>query len=414
MIFWHPKGWTLYRTLRGLHAAAAGSRAAMSRSRRPRCWTASLWEASGHWEKFGHNMFVCETDGGRESWPSKPMNCPGHVQIFNHGQRSYRDPPLRMAEFGACHRYEPSGSLHGIVARARLHPGRRPHLLPRGPDRGGGRGSFVAACCRSVYADFGLRAASGEAGPAARPALRHGRDLGHRRGHAASAPPSAGGAMEVELAPGEGAFYGLKLEFHLRDAIGRTWQCGTLQLDYVLPERLDAYYIGRGRLQASAGDAAPGAFCGSLERFLGVMIEHYAGAFPLWLAPVQVVVATITSDADDYARSRASRRCAAGLAGGDWICATRRSTTRSASTASAKAPGDRRRRPPRGGGGQGGPAAVWGRRARRSSRLDEAAEETCHPGGAADADTGSRSRRAVVPCQGAGSKWRLDERHRPH
>jgi threonyl-tRNA synthetase len=237
------------------------------------------------------------------------MNCPGHVQIFNHGQKSYRDLPLRMAEFGACHRYEPSGALHGIF-RVRGFTQDDAHIFCR-EDQIEAESTKFVRLLESVYRDCGLELHAVKL--ALRPELRFGSDevwdVAEQKLERAA---KNAGIAEVEMLPGEGAFYGPKLEFHLRDAIGRTWQCGTLQLDYVLPERLDAEYVAEdGSKQRPV--MLHRAICGSMERFIGVMIENYAGAFPLWLAPVQVVVATITSDGDDYARRVAAELAAKGL-----------------------------------------------------------------------------------------------------
>jgi threonyl-tRNA synthetase len=274
----------------------------------PQLMDRELWEKSGHWQKFGHAMFTCETDEG-EVLAVKPMNCPGHVQIFNHGQKSYRDLPLRMAEFGACHRFEPSGALHGIF-RLRAFTQDDAHIFCR-EDQIVEESTKFVRLLESVYRDCGLELHAVKL--ALRPELRFGTDevwdVAERKLEQAA---KAAGIAEVGMLPGEGAFYGPKLEFHLKDAIGRTWQCGTLQLDYVLPERLDAEYVAEdGSKQRPV--MLHRAICGSVERFLGVMIENYAGAFPLWLAPVQVTVATITSDADDFARQAAAALKAAGL-----------------------------------------------------------------------------------------------------
>jgi threonyl-tRNA synthetase len=295
MIFWHPKGWTLYRTVEAYMRRRLDADGYVE-VKAPQIMDRGLWEKSGHWEKFGQAMFTCETTEG-EALAVKPMNCPGHVQIFNYGQKSYRDLPLRMAEFGACHRYEPSGALHGIM-RLRAFTQDDAHIFCREDQIEEESMKFVRLL-NSIYADFGLDLHSVKL--ALRPDLRFGTDevwdvAEAKLDRAARRAVN----MEVEPLPGEGAFYGPKLEFHLRDAIGRTWQCGTLQLDYVLPERLDAEYVAEdGSKQRPV--MLHRAICGSMERFIGVMIENYAGSFPLWLAPVQVVVATITSDADDYA-----------------------------------------------------------------------------------------------------------------
>ncbi|WP_421934222.1 threonine--tRNA ligase [Phenylobacterium sp.] len=307
MIFWHPQGWTLYRTIESYIRRRLDEDGYVE-VKAPQIMDRALWERSGHWEKFGQNMFVCETTEGEEL-AVKPMNCPGHIQIFNVGQKSYRDLPLRMAEFGACHRYEPSGALHGMM-RLRAFTQDDAHIFCREDQIEDETTKFVRLL-NSVYSDFGLQLDSVKL--ALRPDLRAGSDevwdIAEDKLDRASRQAVN---MPVEHLPGEGAFYGPKLEFHLRDAIGRTWQCGTLQLDFVLPERLDAEYTAEdGSKQRPV--VLHRAICGSVERFIGVVIENYAGAFPLWLAPTQVVVATITSDADDYGMRVAEELRAAGL-----------------------------------------------------------------------------------------------------
>ncbi|HEY3950521.1 threonine--tRNA ligase [Phenylobacterium sp.] len=307
MIFWHPKGWTLFRTVESYMRRRLDDDGYVE-VKAPQLMDRELWEKSGHWQKFGHAMFTCQTEED-EVLAVKPMNCPGHVQIFNYGQKSYRDLPLRMAEFGACHRYEPSGALHGIF-RVRAFTQDDAHIFCR-EDQIEAESTKFVRLLESVYRDCGLELHAVKL--ALRPELRFGDDavwdVAEKKLERAAL---AAGIPQVEMLPGEGAFYGPKLEFHLRDAIGRTWQCGTLQLDYVLPERLDAEYVAEdGSKQRPV--MLHRAICGSLERFIGVMIENYAGAFPLWLAPVQVTVATITSDADDYARQVAAELKAKGL-----------------------------------------------------------------------------------------------------
>jgi threonyl-tRNA synthetase len=294
MIFWHPKGWTLYRTLvdymrRKIEAAG------YVEVKTPQILDRSLWERSGHWEKFHSDMFVCETDEG-ETLAVKPMNCPGHIQIFNHGQRSYRELPIRMAEFEGLHRYEGSGGLHGLL-RVRQLAQDDGHIFCREDQVEAETRRFVALL-NTVYADLGVELHSVKL--ALRPELRAGSDEMWDRTEAMLDRAARDAGLTFEVLPGEGGFYAPKLEFHLRDAIGRTWQCGTFQLDMVMPERLDATYIGEDGHKHRPVMLHRAIF-GSIERFLGVLIEHYAGAFPLWLAPVQAMVATITSDADDYA-----------------------------------------------------------------------------------------------------------------
>jgi threonyl-tRNA synthetase len=307
MIFWHPKGWTLYRTLQNYVRRRMEGEGYVE-VKTPQVLDRSLWEKSGHWEKFHDSMFVCETEDG-ETLAIKPMNCPGHLQIFNHGQRSYRELPIRMAEFDGLHRNESSGSLHGIM-RVRGLSQDDAHIFCTEEQIEAEAKAFVEFL-QLVYRELEVELHSVKL--ALRPDLRFGSDEVWDVAEAKLERAAlAAGIEKVELLPGEGAFYGPKLEFHLRDAIGRTWQCGTLQLDYVLPERLDATYIGE-----DGGKHRPvmlhRAILGSLERFTGVLIEHFAGAFPLWLAPVQVVVATITSDADDYAVAAAAKLRKAGL-----------------------------------------------------------------------------------------------------
>jgi threonyl-tRNA synthetase len=307
MIFWHPKGWTLYRTVEAYMRRMLDADG-YQEVKAPQIMDREMWERSGHWQKFGKNMFTCETVEG-EVLAVKPMNCPGHVQIFNHGQKSYRDLPLRMAEFGACHRYEPSGALHGIF-RVRAFTQDDAHIFCR-EDQIEAESTKFIRLLESVYRDSGLELHAVKL--ALRPDERFGTDevwdVAEQKLERAA---RNAGIERVEMLPGEGAFYGPKLEFHLKDAIGRTWQCGTLQLDYVLPERLDAEYVAEdGSKQRPV--MLHRAICGSMERFIGVMIENFAGAFPLWLAPTQVVVATITSDADEFALKAAAELRARGL-----------------------------------------------------------------------------------------------------
>ncbi|MBJ7413840.1 MAG: threonine--tRNA ligase, partial [Phenylobacterium sp.] len=307
MIFWHPKGWQLYRSVEAYMRRRLDDDGYLE-VKAPQIMDRELWERSGHWQKFGKNMFTCETEEG-ESLAVKPMNCPGHVQIFNHGQKSYRDLPLRMAEFGACHRYEPSGALHGIF-RVRAFTQDDAHIFCR-EDQIEAESTKFIHLLESVYRDCGLELHAVKL--ALRPDERFGTDeVWDAAEKKLERAALNAGIAQVEMLPGEGAFYGPKLEFHLKDAIGRTWQCGTLQLDYVLPQRLDAEYVAEdGSKQRPV--MLHRAICGSMERFIGVMIENYAGAFPLWLAPTQVVVATITSDADDFALKAAAQLRAAGL-----------------------------------------------------------------------------------------------------
>ncbi|HET6182459.1 MAG TPA: threonine--tRNA ligase [Acetobacteraceae bacterium] len=295
-IFWHPKGWRLYRTLESYlrrRLEAAG----YQEVRTPQLVDRALWEASGHWEKFREHMFIAEVADEDKVLALKPMNCPCHVQIFRQGVRSYRELPLRMAEMGSCHRYEPSGALHGLM-RVRAFTQDDAHIFCTEEQIPRETADFVHLLAR-VYRDLGFEAFRVKF--ADRPPVRAGADAVWDRAEAALKEACALAGVEYELNPGEGAFYGPKLEFVLRDAIGRDWQCGTLQVDYILPERLDAEYVGEDGARHRPAMLHRAIF-GSFERFLGILIEHYAGRFPLWLAPVQVVVATIVSDADPWAR----------------------------------------------------------------------------------------------------------------
>lgn len=294
MVFWHPKGWTMYRELEN-YVRRKIENAGYVEVKTPQLVDRSLWEASGHWEKFGHAMFTCETVE-EEVLAVKPMNCPCHVQIFNQGQKSYRDLPLRMAEMGCCHRFEPSGGLHGIM-RVRNFTQDDGHIFCREDQIYSETKSFCELL-RQVYNDLGVELHSVKL--ALRPDVRAGSDETWDNAEKMLKEAAEAAGENVELLPNEGAFYGPKLEFHLKDAIGRTWQCGTLQLDFVLPQRLDAQYTGE-----DGNKHRPvmlhRAILGTFERFLGILIENYAGNFPLWLAPVQVVVANITSDSEKYA-----------------------------------------------------------------------------------------------------------------
>jgi threonyl-tRNA synthetase len=306
MIFWHPKGYRLFRTLEN-YMRRRTEAVGYDEVKTPQILDRSLWERSGHWEKFHDNMFVCDAGDG-EILAVKPMNCPGHVQVFNQGQRSYRDLPIRMAEYSPLHRNESSGSLHGMM-RVRQLCQDDAHIFCT-PDQILKESKDFVELLQLIYADLGVELHSVKL--ALRPDQRFGTDEAWTLAEDTLEAAANAAGVQVERIANEGAFYGPKLEFHLKDAIGRTWQCGTLQLDYVLPERLDANYIGEDG-QKHRPVMLHRAICGSLERFIAVLIEHYAGAFPLWLAPTQVVVATITSDADDYAQQVAAELRAKGL-----------------------------------------------------------------------------------------------------
>jgi threonyl-tRNA synthetase len=305
-VFWHPKGWTLFRTIENyirMRLAAAG----YLEVKGPQLLDRSLWEASGHWEKFHDNMFIAESRD-EKTLALKPMNCPGHVLIFRNRLRSYRELPLRLAEFGSCHRNEPSGALHGIM-RVRAFTQDDAHIFCT-EDQITEEAIAFCELLLSVYRDFGFEDVAIKF--ADRPAVRAGSDEIWDRAERALRDAVDAAGLSYTLNPGEGAFYGPKLEFALRDALGRDWQCGTLQLDFVMPERLGATYIGEDGAR-HVPVMLHRAIFGSLERFIGVLIEHYAGRFPLWLAPVQVVIATITSEAANYA-GEVARECAvAGL-----------------------------------------------------------------------------------------------------
>jgi threonyl-tRNA synthetase len=306
MVFWHPKGWVLWQVLEAYMRRRLDA-AGYVEVKTPQVLDRTFWEKSGHWEKYRPNMFVCETVEG-ETLSLKPMNCPGHVQIFDQGQRSYRELPLRMAEFGACHRYEPSGALHGLM-RVRGFTQDDAHIFCREDQIVEETRRFIELT-RIVHADLGMQ--THEIALATRPEVRAGSDEFWDKAEAMLGEAARLAGVDPVIAEGDGAFYAPKLDFIVKDAIGRTWTCGTLQLDYVLPERLNAEYIGEDG-QKHRPVMLHRAILGSFERFIGIMIENYAGAFPLWIAPVQAVVATITSDADDYAREVAARFKAAGL-----------------------------------------------------------------------------------------------------
>ena len=305
-VFWHAKGWVLYREIEA-YVRRRLDAAGYSEVKTPQLVDRSLWEASGHWEKFGENMFTAQSEDER-TLALKPMNCPCHVQIFRQGIKSYRDLPLRMAEFGSCHRNEPSGALHGIM-RVRAFTQDDAHIFCT---EGQITDESVKFCAllQSIYADFGFHDVRVKFSD--RPEVRAGDDATWDRAEAALTDATNAAKLDTVLNPGEGAFYGPKLEFVLRDAIGRDWQCGTLQVDFVLPDRLDAEFVGEdGNRHRPV--MLHRAILGSMERWIGILIEQYAGRMPAWLAPVQIVVASITDSANDYARQVAAAAAAAGL-----------------------------------------------------------------------------------------------------
>ncbi len=305
-VFWHDKGWTLYRLCVSYMRQRLEDDGYVE-VRTPQLAARALWEASGHWEKFRENMFTTVTDTD-ETLALKPMNCPCHVQIFKQGLTSYRDLPLRMAEFGACHRNEPSGALHGLM-RVRAFTQDDAHIFCT-EDQINAEAKRFCDLLMSVYRDFGFKDVIIKF--ADRPTVRAGSDEIWDKAETALKTAVEEVGLSYEYNPGDGAFYGPKLDFVLRDAIGRDWQCGTFQADFVLPDRLDASYIGEDGAKHRPV-MLHRAILGSLERFIGVLIEHYAGRFPLWLAPVQVMVTTIVSDADAYAEEALAALKAAGL-----------------------------------------------------------------------------------------------------
>ena len=323
-VFWHPKGYIIWRQLEAYMRRKLDA-AGYDEVKTPQLMDARQWEASGHWGKYRENMFVVpdEAPNAEEEGPIlsgeadlmalKPMNCPAHILIFRQGLKSYRDLPLRLAEFGCCHRNEPHGALHGIL-RVRQFTQDDGHIFCR-EDQIVAETRDFCDLLDGIYRDLGFENYAIKL--ALRPDKRFGSDEMWDRAEAdlreaVRVAGRAGSEYGWEELPGEGAFYSPKLEFHLTDAIGRTWQCGTLQLDYVMPERLGAFYVGEDG-EKHTPVMLHRAIIGTFERFLGILIEHHAGRFPLWLAPVQAVVATIVSEADDYAREVAASLTAAGL-----------------------------------------------------------------------------------------------------
>ncbi|WP_339832999.1 threonine--tRNA ligase [uncultured Parvibaculum sp.] len=318
-VFWHAKGYRIWQALEQYIRRRIDAAGYME-VKTPQLLDSKFWEQSGHWSKFRENMFVVPDEipsteedapvlsGKAKLMAIKPMNCPAHVQIFKQGVKSYRDLPLRMAEFGCCHRNEPHGALHGLM-RVRQMTQDDAHIFCREDQI---TAESVAFCelLLSVYRDLGFDEVKVRL--ATRPDVRAGEDAVWDRAEKGLADAVEAAGLDYSVAPGEGAFYGPKLEFHLKDAIGRTWQCGTIQLDFVLPERLDASYIGEDSARHRPV-MLHRAILGSMERFIGILIENYEGKFPLWLAPVQAVVTTITSDADPYAEEMLQAMRAAGL-----------------------------------------------------------------------------------------------------
>ncbi|QEX14930.1 threonine--tRNA ligase [Hypericibacter terrae] len=316
MVFWHPKGWTLYRTVENYLRGRLDDSGYVE-IKTPQLVDRKLWEASGHWEKFRENMYLSENEAGLKEFVAdptqrifalKPMNCPCHVQVFNQGLKSYRDLPLRLAEFGSCHRFEPGGALHGIM-RVRNFTQDDAHIFCT-EDQITAESVDFCRLLLQVYGDFGFTDVAVRF--ADRPEKRAGTDAIWDKAEAALKFAVERAQLPYTMAPGEGAFYGPKLEFHLKDTIGRSWQCGTLQVDFVMPERLDANYIAEDG-QKHRPVMLHRAIFGSMERFLGILIENFAGKLPFWLAPLQVVVATITDDSRAYGEEVAASLRAAGL-----------------------------------------------------------------------------------------------------
>jgi threonyl-tRNA synthetase len=305
MVFWHPKGWAIWQRIEQ-HMRRVLEENGYLEVRAPQVLDVSLWKRSGHWDNFREFMFFTESES--RDYAVKPMNCPGHVQIFNQGLKSYRDLPLRLAEFGSCHRNEPSGALHGLM-RVRSFTQDDAHIFCTEAQIEPEVIRFIDLLQR-VYSDFGFEEILVKF--STRPAKRVGTDGQWDKAEAALKIALDHKALAYELQPGEGAFYGPKIEFSLKDSLGRVWQCGTMQLDFSMPERLGAEYVGEDNARHSPV-MLHRAILGSFERFIGILIEHYAGAMPLWLAPVQAVVLNITGNQASYAERVAGELRQAGL-----------------------------------------------------------------------------------------------------
>lgn len=305
MVFWHPKGWTLWQQIEQYMRAVFRDNGYLE-IRTPQVIDRSLWEKSGHWENFRENMFTTESES--RDFAVKPMNCPGHVQVFNQGIKSYRDLPLRLAEFGSCHRNEPSGALHGLM-RVRAFTQDDAHIFCSEDQIEGEVVRFIDLLER-VYADFGFDHILIKL--STRPPKRVGTEEQWDEAEAALASALRSTGRTFEMQPGEGAFYGPKVEFSLKDSLGRVWQCGTIQLDFSMPGRLDAQYVAEDNSRR-VPIMLHRAILGSMERFIGMLIEHHGGAFPLWLAPVQVVVMNVSEGQVDYVRDTVSQLRVAGL-----------------------------------------------------------------------------------------------------
>ncbi len=305
MVFWHPKGWALWQTIEQ-HMRKELNAAGYKEVKTPQIMDKTFWEKSGHWDNYKDNMFV--TSSEKREYAVKPMNCPGHVQIFNNGLRSYRDLPMRLAEFGSCHRNEPSGALHGLM-RVRGFVQDDAHIFCTEDQIVSEARAFNELLVR-IYKQFGFHDVSVKL--SLRPEKRAGSDDVWDKAEQGLREALTACCVEWDELPGEGAFYGPKIEYHVKDALGRSWQCGTLQLDFVLPERLDAEYVTENNDRARPV-MLHRAILGSLERFIGILIENHAGSFPLWLAPVQMVIMNITENQADYCREVAAKLQTAGF-----------------------------------------------------------------------------------------------------
>ena len=305
MVFWHPKGWTIWQEVEQYMRRVLGENG-YCEVKTPMIMDRSLWERSGHWQNYAEHMFTTASES--RDYAVKPMNCPGHIQIFNQGLRSYRDLPLRLAEFGSCHRNEPSGALHGIM-RVRAFVQDDAHIFCTEAQVLPETAAFIDLL-QQIYADFGFTEILVKL--STRPDKRIGSDEVWDRAEAALAEALLAKGLSYDLQPGEGAFYGPKIEFSLKDCLGRVWQCGTLQLDFALPQRLEAHYVGENN-ERHVPVMLHRAILGSLERFIGILIEHYAGAMPLWLGAMQAVVLNISEKQGEYAAQVASALRAAGL-----------------------------------------------------------------------------------------------------
>ncbi|QIP47451.1 Threonine--tRNA ligase [Kingella kingae] len=305
MVFWHPRGWALWQVIEQ-HMRRELTEAGYQEVKTPQVMDKTFWEKSGHWANYKDNMFL--TSSEKRDYAVKPMNCPGHVQIFNHGLRSYRDLPMRLAEFGSCHRNEPSGALHGLM-RVRGFVQDDAHIFCT-EDQIAEETKKFNLLVMKIYQQFGFKNVSIKL--SLRPEKRAGSEEIWDKAEQGLRDALTACGVEWEELPGEGAFYGPKVEYHIKDALGRSWQCGTIQLDFVLPERLEAEYVAEDNTKKRPV-MLHRAILGSLERFIGILIEEHAGSFPLWLAPVQMVVMNITEKQSDYAKEVQAKLQAAGF-----------------------------------------------------------------------------------------------------